>query len=236
MQKGKRVAVLQSNYLPWKGYFDLIHDVDLFIFYDDVQYTKNSWRNRNRIKTVNGEQWITIPVGTGKGLNIDQINLTEHAWQRKHWESIRQGYAKAPHFARYKDFFEELYLGRVWSRLTDLNQYVIKTICAEFLGIQVVFSQSDFYLTRGQKQERLISLLQAVGAAEYISGPAGQAYIDEGAFAACGIGLTYKNYDNYPEYCQQGEPFNHNVSIVDLMFMTGEDAPYYIWGWRKTGI
>jgi hypothetical protein len=232
MDPSLRVAVLQSNYLPWKGYFDLIHDVDLFVFYDDVQYTKNDWRNRNRIKTVNGEQWITIPIGSGHGVRIDQIQLERHDWQRKHWESIRQGYAKAPHFSRYKSFFEDLYLGRTWQRLSELNQYAIKTISAEFLGARVQFACSDAYKLQGGKQERLLNLLQVLGATEYLSGPAGRAYIDEAQFAARGIRLSYKSYDDYPAYPQQSGPFNHYVSVVDLLFMTGDEAPRYIWGQR----
>ena len=233
MYKLKRVAVLQSNYLPWKGYFDIIHDVDMFIFYDDVQYTKNDWRNRNRIKTRNGEQWLTIPVGSGKGLNIDQIDLTQHEWQKRHWRSILQGYAHAPYFDRYVEFFEELYLGRILPNLSELNQFIIRAVSAKFLGMNVLFERSNTYTVLGQRQERLLNLLQQVGATDYVSGPSGRAYIDDSEFVKRGINLRYKSYDNYPAYRQQSNPFNHCVSIVDLLFMTGEDAPSYIWGWRN---
>lgn len=232
---GKRVAVLQSNYLPWKGYFHIIQSVDVFIFYDDVQYTKNDWRNRNRIKTVNGEQWLTVPVGSGDGLNINQIVLNQHSWQQKHWRSVAQGYARAPHFAIYKPFFENLYLQREWTSLSELNQYAIRTISSQFLGLPTIFERSEAYTAEGTKLERLLNLLAAAGATEYVSGPAARAYINESEFSRRGIKLQYMNYERYPEYPQQCIPFNHYVSLIDLLFMVGADAPRFIWGEGRNG-
>ncbi len=137
-----RVAVIQSNYIPWKGYFDIIHDVDLFIFYDDVQYTKNDWRNRNRIKTAQGLHWLTIPVGSHNGKLINEIELTDSRWQRKHWTTIQQSYSKAPYFGHYQEFFESVYLSADRPNLSDLNQFLIKSICTEFLGIRTEFADS----------------------------------------------------------------------------------------------
>ena len=227
-----KVAVIQSNYLPWKGYFDIIHDAELFIFYDDVQFTKNDWRNRNRIKTSSGLAWLTIPAGPDSKRLICEVVLRDQGWQAKHWDILRQHYRRAAHFRRYEAFFEDIYLGRRWERLTDLNQHMIKGIAREFLGIQTRFADSRRLAPSGAKLERLIDLLVKCGAQEYVSGPAARAYIDEGRFSEAGIALTYKDYAGYPEYPQFHPPFEHSVSIVDLLFHTGPDAPWYIWGWR----
>lgn len=228
------VAVLQSNYLPWKGYFDLIHDVDLFIFYDDVQFTKNDWRNRNRVHTASGELWLTVPVGQSIDRRICDVEIanTRH-WQEKHWRTISQIYGKSPFFKRYSGFFEELYRGRVWRNLSEINQYIVKHIAIEYLGITTKFDDSRNYKIEGKKQDRLLNLLQQTGATRYISGPAARDYIDESRFNENKIGLSYKDYAGYPEYRQFYPPFDHHVSIIDLLFLLGPDAPHYIWGWRN---
>lgn len=229
----KRVAVIQSNYIPWKGYFDVIHDVDLFIFYDDVQFTKNDWRNRNRIKTANGVAWLTIPVGARLDRLICDVELSDPTWQQKHWRSISQAYARAPHFRRYSGFFESVYLGRRWSRLSDLNAFVVTSIAREFLGIRTEFRDSREFGAQGSRLDRLIDLLGKAGAQAYVSGPAARDYIEDSAFAAAGIELIWKSYDGYPEYPQLHPPFEHAVSIIDLLFNVGPEAPDYIWGWRN---
>lgn len=229
------VAVLQSNYIPWKGYFDIIHDVDLFVFYDDVQYTKNDWRNRNKIKTHGGTAWLTIPTGSVIRRLICEVELADGAWARKHWKSIVQYYSKAPHFSRYREFFEEVYLHGEWRNLSVFNQYLIKAIAGEFLGITADFADSRDYDIRGVKRDRLLELLTACGATRYVSGPAAKAYLDPAAFSAAGIELMYKSYDGYPEYDQFFPPFEHQVSALDLLFHTGPEAAFYIWGWRVEG-
>lgn len=228
----RRVAVLQSNYLPWKGYFDIIHDVDLFIFYDVVQFTKNDWRNRNIIKPVNGPHWVTIPVGTNLRRLIYEVELNDSSWAKKHWNSIRQAYGKAPYFNLYKEFFESVYLGQSWRHLSHLNHFLIRNISSAFLGIKTAFGDARQYEVTGGRQDRLISLLKLVKADVYVTGPSARSYIDDAAFHAAGIVLSYKNYSGYPEYPQYSPPFNHGVSIIDLLFHVGPNAPYYIWGWR----
>src|SRR5215471_5204038 len=156
----KTVAVLQSNYIPWKGYFDIIHDVDLFIFYDDVQYTKNDWRNRNRIKRPNGVSWLTIPTGKDLDRLICEVALKDPTWATRHWNIIRESYSRAPYFNLYKEFFEYVYLEQSWQTLSELNQYLIKTIGHNFLGITSAFKDSREYSTAGRKRERLIDLLK----------------------------------------------------------------------------
>ena len=229
----KRVAILQSNYLPWKGYFDIIHDVDMFVFYDDVQYTKNDWRNRNRIKTSRGSMWLTVPAGDDLSRLVHDVRLVDAHWQQKHWKSLQQCYARTPHFKRYEPFFEDFYLGHRWERLSDLNQHLIMAIAAEFLGIHCQFADSREFPTDGRKLDRLLELVVKVGADVYVSGPAAKDYIIDERFAEIGVALVYKSYDGYPEYPQRYPPFEHAVSIVDLLFNVGPEASRYIWGWRE---
>jgi hypothetical protein len=228
-----RVVINQSNYLPWKGYFDLIHDADLFIFHDDLQYTKNDWRNRNKVKTPRGLRWLTIPVGTNEHRLINQVALPANRdWQNKHWRLLRENYRAAPHFDRYADFFQKIY-SSAWRTLSELNQHLIKTIAREFLGISTEFIDSAQFGLTSRKQERVIDLLKAAGATTYISGPSAKNYLDPARFEQEGIELIWKDYSGYPEYPQPYPRFEHAVSIVDLLFQTGPSAAYYIWGWRK---
>jgi hypothetical protein len=229
----RTVAVIQSNYLPWKGYFDIIHDVDRFIFYDDVQFTKNDWRNRNLVKTQSGTAWITVPVGRDLHRLIRDVTLPDRSWAAKHWKTLGQYYSRAPHFGAFREFFEHVYLERAWDRLSELNQFLVTSIARDFLGIRTEFRDSFEYGAAGQRAERLLDLLKKAGAGAYVSGPAARDYIDEAAFAREGIRLAWKSYAGYPEYPQAHPPFTHQVSIVDLLFNVGRDAPWYIWGWRE---
>jgi len=229
----KKVAVIQSNYIPWKGYFDIIHDVDLFIFYDDVQYTKNDWRNRNKIKTAHGVHWLTIPVGSTHQRLICEVELANPHWPRKHWATIQQSYSKRPYFKLCQDFFEHVYTEAEWTNLSDLNRFLIRSISSEFLGIKTEFRDSHEFCPAGEKVDRLLDLLQKAGATLYVSGPTAKDYVDEQRFVDAGIELVYKDYSGYPEYPQPFPPFEHKISIVDLLFNCGPEAPYYIWGWRE---
>ena len=235
MTQSKRVAVLQSNYIPWKGYFDIVHDVDLFIFYDDLQYTKNDWRNRNKIKTDKGPEWLSIPAGSSADRLICEVELHDSSWQKKHWKTILQHYGKCPHFSRYQPLFEEIYLGRKWSNLSEFNHHLIRIISSDILNLSTVFHDSREYPLTGQKLDRLMNLVTQSGADSYISGPAAKDYIDTSRFDAAGVELVWKDYSGYPAYPQRFPPFEHAVSILDLLFNVGPDAPWYIWGWRDGG-
>jgi hypothetical protein len=225
------VAVLQSNYLPWKGYFDIIHDVDLFVFYDDVQFTKNDWRNRNLIKTPGGTQWLTVPVGQDIRRRICDVALADARWAKVHWRTLAQNYSRAPHFERYRGFFESVYLERAWATLSELNRHLIEGISRE-LGIGARFDDSRAHALEGQGSGRLLQLLRRVNAGTYVSGPSARAYIDAEAFAREGIDVVYKSYAGYPEYPQLYPPFEHRVSVVDMLFNLGPAAGRDIWGWR----
>ena len=228
-----RVAILQSNYIPWKGYFDIIHDVDIFIFYDDVQFTKQDWRTRNNIKTTSGDKWLTIPAGANIDRLICEVVLEDSRWQRSHWDSVRQQYRACPHFKTYQGFFEEVYLGKQWTKLSDLNQYLIRQISTEILKIGTSFRDSREFQLNGNKQERIIDLVVKSEASHYISGPAAKDYIVPARFEELNIELIWKDYSGYPEYEQFYPPFKHNVSILDLLFHVGPEAADYIWGWRN---
>lgn len=226
----RKIAVLQSNYIPWKGYFDIIHDVDEFIFYDEVQFTKNDWRNRNQIYTTSGIQWLTIPTTGSTTQTIDEVSPAGSQWQRKHYNSLVTYYSKAPYFSKYREFLEDFYLGHTWENLSALNRYLIEHISQDFLGITTKFTDSRNYESHGSGHEKLLSLLISAGAKYYLSGPAAKSYIHAEDYEKAGIELHWKDYSSYPEYVQLHQPFRHNVSILDLLFNTGDNAPKYIWG------
>ncbi len=225
----KKAAIVQSNYIPWKGYFDLIAAVDEFILYDDVQYTRRDWRNRNQIKTPQGLQWLTVPVKV-KGKyhqTIRQTEIDDVDWAETHWKSLCQNYRRAKHFEVIAQELEPLYLQTVHSHLSRLNRTLIEWVCSK-LGIKTKISNSWDYRLIDGKTERLADLCAQVGANEYISGPAARGYIDETIFGERGIKLTWFDYTGYPGYPQLWGDFIHTVSIVDLLFNCGCEAPQYM--------
>ena len=224
----KRVAILQSNYIPWKGYFDIINSADLFIFHDDLQYTKNDWRNRNKIKTPDGSVWLTVPCGSDEHRLICDVALSDRKWQRDHWNRIRQNYRKSRYFSKYADFFEDVYLKKSWTMLSELNQYLIKHIASEFLGIKTSFEDSRRYNLERKKATRVVELCVKAGATSYLSGPTAKDYLSEQDFAGTGIKLEWMDYSRYPEYSQLYPPFEHQVSVLDLIFNEGPDARCYM--------
>ncbi len=224
----KKVALLQSNYIPWKGYFSIIANVDLFVFHDDLQYTKQDWRNRNKIKTDKGLEWLTIPCGSNERINICDVALNDPGWQKKHWNKIYQHYHKAKYFKDYKKFFEEVYLGVKWSKLSDMNQSVIKRIATEVLGLDVQFDDTRKYKLESTKSDRVIELLTKVEATDYYSGPAAQSYLDVDRCQQHNINVHWMDYSHYQAYPQLYNGFEHAVSIIDLIFNVGPDARMYL--------
>jgi WbqC-like protein len=224
------VAIVQSSYIPWKGYFDMINLADEFVLLDEVQYTKRDWRNRNKIKTKDGELWLSVPVQV-KGRyhqRIDETVIAEDGWADKHWRSISQAYAKAPYFGDYAARIEELYAraGEL-ERISDVNRLFLEAL-SELLGIDTKLSWSSDYEAGDGKTERLLDICVQAGADEYLSGPAAKSYLDEELFAAQGVTVRWMDYTGYPEYEQPHPPFSHQVSVVDLVFSTGADAPRYM--------
>ncbi|MBS0308520.1 MAG: WbqC family protein [Proteobacteria bacterium] len=224
----KKVAIVQSNYIPWKGYFDMIAAVDEFILYDDMQYTRRDWRNRNQIKTPQGLQWLTVPVKV-KGKYLQTIRETEidgDDWQENHWKALVQNYRRAPCFEEVSAIFAPLYR-QTYPSLSMLNRLFIEAIC-RYLGIATKISHSwDYQLVEG-KTERLADLCVQAGGTEYISGPAARGYIEESVLSKHGISLRWFDYDNYPQYPQLWGEFAHGVTILDLLFNCGRDSARYM--------
>lgn len=225
----KKIAISQSNYIPWKGYFDLIAAVDEFILFDDMQYTRRDWRNRNQIKSPQGNQWLTVPVLV-KGKYHQKIHETEidgNDWAAAHWKALTQNYRRAPHFVEIAAWLEPLYLEETFSHISVLNRRFITSIC-HYLHIDTKITNSwDYNLMDGQT-ERLADLCQQACATEYISGPAAKDYINEKVFIDMGIKLTWFDYAGYNEYPQLWGDFSHGVTILDLLFNCGKDSPRYM--------
>lgn len=224
----KKVAILQSNYIPWKGYFDMINMVDEFILYDTVQYTKNDWRNRNKIKTAQGIQWLTIPI---RQIHLDQrieeTTTANNRWRQKHWKALTQNYAKTLYFKDYKDIFETLYLDSNETYLSKINYQFIITIC-DILGVTTKIRHANtFQLEKGQT-EAILSICKQCNADTYLSGPAAKDYFDESLAKKENIKVEWMDYSGYPEYKQPYSPFEHSVTILDLIFNEGSNAISYM--------
>lgn len=224
----KKVAILQSNYIPWKGYFDIINQVDEFIFYDDVQYTKNDWRNRNKIKTLNGPIWLTIPVRQENlSQKINETKVSQDNWAEKHWKSISLNYSKAANFDLYKSDLEKFYSEIKTPYLSEINRSAIELLNS-FLGIKTILTSSaDYNLIEG-KNERLIDLILQAGGTHYLSGPSAKDYIREDLFREANIEISWMDYSGYPEYDQLFPPFVHAVSVLDLILNAGKDAKKFM--------
>ncbi len=223
------VVICQSNYIPWKGYFDLIGNADVFVIYDDAQFTKNDWRNRNKIKTPQGSQWLTIPVKTAGQLGepIKNIQIQSSNWQKKHLKSFEYNYSKTPFFEEIFNWISNLY-GFQSKFLTDINYHFISEICKK-LGIEtkIVFSM-DYKIEGDNPTQKLVGLLKQLGAKKYLSGPSAQTYLDSGLFESEKLELDFFSYNHYQEYSQPHPPFDHYVTILDLLLSKGKDARVFM--------
>ncbi|HAS44835.1 MAG TPA: hypothetical protein DCS93_30425 [Microscillaceae bacterium] len=225
----KKVIITQSNYIPWKGYFDSFQLADEVILYDDMQYTKRDWRNRNQIKTPQGTQWLSIPVEVkGKYFQaIKDTKVSENKWKQKHWRSIQVNYAKSPFIKEYHDILEDLYLNCEEEYLSLINYRFLKGI-NQILGIETpIRFSSDFTLVEG-KTERLVDLCKQIGGTDYYTGPAAKDYMDESLFEQEGIKVHYLDYSGYKEYPQLFSPFVHGVTILDLILNVGSAVTNYM--------
>lgn len=226
----RSVVITQSNYIPWKGYFDQINSSDYFVFYDCVQYTRRDWRNRNKIKTPQGLKWLTIPVNTKGNFSapISEIEVTSSCWAEEHWNLLCHTYKKAPCFGEVEQFIKGLYeVAATRNLLTDINKIFIKDL-AQFLGISAVFRDSSNFVLKPGRTERLLGICEDIGATNYVSGPAAKSYLDGDCFKEKGISVTWFEYEGYPEYPQLYGDFVHGVSVLDLIFSVGNKARDYI--------
>lgn len=225
-------AIIQSSYIPWRGYFDIINDVDIFVFLDDVQMTKRDWRSRNKIKTARGTEWLTVPTMGGRSQRIDEVQTADAKWPANHLKSIRLNYAKAPYLVALQDLLASIY-STEQQGLSEMNQNAIRII-ASYLGVQTELISSTEINVSGTKDDRLIAICRAVGATVYLSGPSAKDYIVNDKFDRAGIELRYKSYNGYPEYPQLHGPFEPYVTVIDLLLNCGPDSARYIWGWRSS--
>ena len=219
-----RVAILQSSYIPWKGYFDLIRSVDLFVWFDDVQYTTRDWRNRNRIKTSDGPNWLSIPCNGRQSMQIDEVRIADDGWRDRHWAAIERSYGDLPGFDWCRDVLHDLYRPDGEVSLCRVTRRFVEVIARELLSIETRFDDSVNYPSEARGQHRLLQILGEVGATSYLSGPAAKAYIDQSLFTERGVEVDWMDYGGYPEYSQPHGPFDHHVSIVDLLACTGPEA------------
>lgn len=228
----KRAAAIQSSYIPWRGFFDIMNCVDHFVFYDDVQFSKGSWRNRNRINSANGPQWLTIPV-LHKGRShhrVCDIRVADQRWAEKHWRAIELNYAKAPFFNEIKPELQSLYrrAGEM-SFLSEINRLFIEEIC-DWVDIDTEMTDVREYDLPEGRVDRLVELCRKLGADEYISGPSAQAYIDPEYFSQRGVDVKWMSYDGYPDYPSiHGQPPDVGLSFLDVLLNVGpDDAKSYM--------
>ena len=224
--KIKTIAILQSNYIPWKGNFDMINMVDEYVILDDVQYTKRDWRNRNRVISKDGIRWLTIPVRNRSfRQKIMDTEIVSDKWAEDHWRILEQSYGKAPFFrglenpirSIYEKAAMEIYLSRI-------NYIFLEYIC-RMMRIPTPLKWSVDFEPEGEKSDRILHICLKAGASDYLSGPAARDYLDLKAFEKKGISVRWMSYEGYPEYEQlHGYPFTHQVSILDLVFFTGVEG------------
>lgn len=219
----RKVGLIQSNYLPWRGYFDFINSVDLFIFYDDIQYTKRDWRNRNLLKTQEGTKWISVPVQyhhAFQQIGETRIDYSKN-WISSHINMYKRNYKDCEFYLDGLSILEKG-LSQNSVTISELNIILIRIIC-EYLSIKTEMKQSSEYGCSGTKTERIIQLLKKVDASGYVSGPSAEDYLDVSLFRENGIGLEFKTYE-YPPYTQQWGEFVNGVSIIDLIANMGPSS------------
>jgi len=224
-----KIAIIQSCYIPWKGFFDLIGRCDEYVVFDSAQFVKRHWHNRNRIKTANGTEWLTIPVLSRSRYHqpINEVEI-ERSWADKHWRSIELAYRRAPFFDLISPTVRGWYeLADKETRLTPVNLIFLNGLSA-WLGLKTRIVDDSLYPSEGFKTAHLLTIARAAKADSYLSGPSARSYLDESMFAAEGIGVEWMSYEGYPTYPQLYGPFEHGVTVLDVLFNTGPDAARYM--------
>jgi hypothetical protein len=226
----RKIGIIQPNYIPWRGYFDFIQEVDVFVIFDDVRYTKGDWRNRNRIKTINGDaSWLSVPTIGGRNQLIKDVKIdNSKPWIRQHLSAIKRNYGKTNYFDNYFEIISNID-SKQFDFLSDLDIYLTKRI-SSCLGITTEFVISSTIPNAGTKNDKLLKIVKYLEGDLYLSGPAAKAYIHHEFWEDAGVAVEYKDYSGYAEYQQISDPFEPAVSVLDLMFMVGPEAPNYIWG------
>ena len=225
----KKIAIIQSNYIPWKGYFDVINSVDEIVILDDVQYTNRDWRNRNVIKTPHGLLWLTVPILTKNRSKqkISEAQIADHLWAEQHWATIYSNYKKAEYFDVISEWLRPLYSNNSYTHISQLNGAFIFAVC-KYLDVSTKISDSSQYSATGSASEKLASICAQLGGNVYVSGPAASSYLDLQEFSRRKIEVEWFNYDGYPEYRQLWGEFCHNVTVLDLLFNCGPNSKDFI--------
>ncbi len=225
----KKIAIIQSNYIPWKGYFHIIQKVDHFVFLDTAQYTCRDWRNRNLIKTPDGKKWLTVPTDGTQSKKINEVKIDNSTnWQYDHYQTLKHNYSCCEYYKDFIPLLDEIYMKKEWISLSELNQYFIRKI-AKILNIKTQFHNSNEFILPPGKNEKIISIIHQMGGTHYVSGPSAADYIKPELFEINGIDLEFMDYSNYLQYPQPWNEFIHGVTILDLLFCTGSQAAKYIW-------
>jgi hypothetical protein len=229
VQKHVRISIIQSCYIPWRGFFDLIGRCDEYVILDHVQYVKRRWHNRNRIKTAAGPQWLTIPVITTsrREQTIDAVEV-EKPWAEQHWRAVELAYRRTAYFEVMAPLVRGWYERASGERLlTEVNAIFLREIAA-LLAFGTRFVRDTAYPAQGTKTERLLAIIRAAGADCYLNGPSAKAYLDEPLLAGAGVAVEWMSYEGYPQYPQLYGPFEPAVSVLDLLFNVGPDARRYL--------
>lgn len=219
------IGILQPGYLPWLGFFEQIYRSDVFVIYDDVQYDKEGWRNRNRIKTANGIQWLSVPVlfRLSEAPLITEIKIDNKVnWRKKHLASIRQNYSAAPFYKDYIGLFEDAY-SRNWEFLIDLDMFLIRGLNKNLGMENKKIVQSSTHNIKGDRMKRLINICKLFGADTFYEGISGKNYIEEELFRQNGIRIEYQDYQ-HPVYRQLYGEFVPYLSAIDLLFNHGKES------------
>lgn len=225
-----KIAILQSNYIPWYGYFKMISHVDIFIFLDNVQYTKNDWRNRNRV-LINGTPcWLSIPVGQSINRKIQDVELPKNSWRKKHLNTIHHSYSKYPHFELVEKFIFPFIQDESISKLSTLNQRIIESLSVNVFEFNTEFQQAHDDPVNFSPSKRIANLAADYGATEYISGPKARNYLQNEHFSEVGVKLSYVDYGNLARSPMSNVTEESLLSIVHGISLYGKDALYVIGG------
>ena len=214
------VVILQSTYVPWRGYFDLIRRADHFVFYDTVQFTKRDWRNRNRVVTPTGPVWLTVPVATSGQFDqpIEAVGVSDYRWAGKHLKTLQLGLARAPHFRSQLEPLLEDWFSAVaqMDRISAVNRHLVAEVM-RLLDIRTQLHDASNLPQEGDRTGRLVSICRSLGATRYLSGPSARSYLEEAQFAAAGIAVDWMVYPDYPAYRQMDGGYEAGVSILDCL-------------------
>ena len=227
-----KISIHQPGYLPWIGFFDKIACSDIFVLLDNVQYQKNYFDNRNKIKTKKGWIWLTVPVKYRFGQKLNEVEIENNIkWPEKHYKTLITNYSRAPYFSEYFSFFDEIYNKRKWKNLIDLNLTLINYI-KEKMGIKTKLKRSSEFKTAGEKGDRILEICQKLKADFYLSGKFGRNYLDEKKFEEKNIKVDYQEFE-HPVYPQIFGDFIPGLSAIDLLFNCGPESRKYLYNYEK---